>query len=299
MLAKRIIPCLDVKDGRVVKGIHFRNLRDAGDPVQNAAFYSKEGADELVFLDITATIENRKTVVNMVRKTAARVFIPFAVGGGIRNIRDIEILLRSGADKISINTAAAKDPMLIKRASRKFGSQCIIVAIDAKRIGKVKGQRSPCRFLRNLDAGIYEKVKVKEFKTLSAFPNGSLWDSFQLSAKSRWEVYVNGGNTPTGIDAVKWAKKAEELGAGEILLTSMDRDGTLDGYDIPLTRAVSEAVNIPVIASGGVGNLKHLYDGIAKGKADAVLAASIFHYRKYSIRQAKQYLRKRGIAVRI
>ena len=278
MLAKRIIPCLDVKNGRVVKGIHFRNLRDAGDPVQNAAFYSKEGADELVFLDITATIENRKTVVNMVRKTAAKVFIPFAVGGGIRNIKDIGILLRSGADKISVNTAAVKDPLLIKRASRKFGSQCIVVAIDAKRIGKLKAQSS--------------KVKGQNFKTLT--PN-----TLHLTPSSRWEVYVNGGNTPTGIDAVKWAKKAEKLGAGEILLTSMDRDGTLDGYDIPLTRAVSEAVNIPVIASGGVGNLKHLYDGIAKGKADAVLAASIFHYRKYSIRQAKQYLSRRGITVRL
>jgi len=295
MLAKRIIPCLDVKNGRVVKGIHFRNLRDAGDPVQNAAFYSKESADELVFLDITATIENRKTVVNMVRKTAARVFIPFAVGGGIRNIKDIGVLLRSGADKISINTAAIKDPLLIKRASRKFGSQCVVVAIDAKRITKVKSQIAKCKMSPLALNGQAEGISLpaqQKFKTLTR-------NTLHVTRDSRWEVYVNGGNTPTGIDAVKWAKKAEKLGAGEILLTSMDRDGTLDGYDIPLTRAVSEAVNIPVIASGGVGNLKHLYDGIAKGKADAVLAASIFHYRKYSIRQAKQYLRKRGIPVRI
>ena len=259
MLAKRIIPCLDVKDGRVVKGVHFKNLRDAGGPVENAAFYSKEGADELVFLDITATIENRKTVVEMVKATARKVFIPFTVGGGIRGIKDIEILLKSGADKISINTAAVKNPKLIEEASRKFGSQCIVVAIDAK-------QATRCK---------------------------------HLTRSSRWEVYINGGNTPTGIDAVKWAKKVEKLGAGEILLTSMDRDGTKDGYDIELTRAISESVNIPVIASGGAGNLKHLYEALTKGKADAVLAASIFHYRTYTIRQAKEYLKKRGIPVRI
>jgi len=252
MLAKRIIPCLDVKNGRVVKGVHFKNLRDAGDPVENATFYSKEGADELVFLDITATIENRKTVVEMVKSTARKVFIPFTVGGGIRGIKDIEILLKSGADKISINTAAVKNPKLIEEASHKFGSQCIVVAIDAKRI-----------------------------------------------TRCQWEVYINAGNTQTGIDAVKWAKKVEKLGAGEILLTSMDRDGTKDGYDIELTRAISEAVNIPVIASGGAGNLKHLYEALTKGKADAVLAASIFHYRTYTIRQTKEYLKKRGIPVRI
>lgn len=262
MLAKRIIPCLDVKNGRVVKGIHFKNLRDAGDPVQNAAFYSKEGADELVFLDITASIENRKTVVNMVKATAGKIFIPFTVGGGIRNIKDIEILLRSGADKVSINTAAVKNPGLVARASKKFGSQCIVVAIDAKRIDRDKVQGTRCEG-RN------------------------------------WKVYINGGHTSTGIDAVKWAKRAEKLGAGEILLTSMDRDGTKAGFDLELTSAISKAVKIPVIASGGVGNLKHLYDGIAKGRADAVLAASIFHYRTHSIFQAKKYLKKRGIAVRI
>ncbi len=276
MLAKRIIPCLDVKDGRVVKGVHFKNLRDAGDPVQNAAFYSKEGADELVFLDITATIENRKTVVEMVKATARKVFIPFTVGGGIRGIKDIEILLKSGADKISINTAAVKNPELIKESSRKFGSQCIVSAIDAKRVVR----RASC------------VVRREKQKNLSTF-------NLQLSTGSKWEVYINGGNTPAGIDAVKWAKKVEKLGAGEILLTSMDRDGTKDGYDIELTRAISEAVKIPVIASGGAGNLKHLYEALTKGKADAALAASIFHYRTYSIRQTKEYLKKRGIAVRI
>jgi len=273
MLAKRIIPCLDVKNGRVVKGVHFKNLRDAGDPVENAAFYSKKGADELVFLDITATIENRKTVVEMVKATARKVFIPFTVGGGIREIKDIEILLKSGADKISINTAAVKNPNLIKEASRKFGSQCIVVAIDAKR--------------STFDARLSPRL-VSHVRNYGG-----------RSTKSKWEVYINGGNIPTGIDAVKWAKKAEKLGAGEILLTSMDKDGTNDGYDIELTRAISKTVKIPVIASGGAGNLKHLYEALTKGKADAVLAASIFHYRTYTIRQAKEYLKKRGIPVRM
>ncbi|HOX09741.1 MAG TPA: imidazole glycerol phosphate synthase subunit HisF [Candidatus Omnitrophota bacterium] len=251
MLAKRIIPCLDVKDGRVVKGVNFVNFRDAGDPVVNASFYEKEGADELVFLDITASFEDRDTMISVVRRTAEQVFMPLTVGGGIRNISDIRNLLNAGADKVSINTAAVKDPVLIRESSDRFGSQCIVAAIDAKRVGK------------------------------------------------KWEVFIHGGRTPTGIDAVKWAKESQKRGAGEILLTSMDRDGTKAGYDIELTRAVSENVGIPVIASGGAGLPAHLYDGFVKGKADAVLAASIFHFREYSIRQVKEYLKRKGVAVRI
>lgn len=251
MLAKRIIPCLDVKDGRVVKGVKFVNLRDAGDPVRNASFYEKEGADELVFLDITASFEDRNIMLDVVRRTAEQVFMPLTVGGGIRNLNDIRNLLKSGADKVSINTAAVKNPQLITEASSRFGNQCIVVAIDAERKGK------------------------------------------------SWEVYINGGRTPTGKDAIKWAKEAERKGAGEILLTSMDCDGTKKGYDLELTRTISEAVGIPVIASGGAGKLPHLYDALTKGKADAALAASIFHYREFSIKEAKRYLDKRGVAVRI
>jgi len=251
MLAKRIIPCLDVKGGRVVKGVRFVNLRDAGDPVRNASFYDKEGADELVFLDITASFEDRDIMLDVVRRTAEQVFMPLTVGGGIRNIDDIRNLLKAGADKVSINTAAVKNPQLISDASNRFGSQCIVVAIDAKRKGK------------------------------------------------GWEVYINGGRTPTGKDAVKWAKEAERKGAGEILLTSMDCDGTKNGYDLKLTKAISQEVGIPVIASGGAGKLKHLYDALTKGKADAVLAASIFHYREFSIKEAKAYLNKKGVPVRL
>ncbi|HCF70240.1 MAG TPA: imidazole glycerol phosphate synthase subunit HisF [Syntrophomonas sp.] len=252
MLARRIIPCLDVHNGRVVKGINFVNLRDAGDPVELAAYYDKEGADELVFLDISASSEGRNTMIEVVRNTAREVFIPFAVGGGIRNLDDIRNILKAGADKISINSAAIKDPGLVEEGARRFGSQCIVVAIDAR--SKAPGQ---------------------------------------------WEVFINGGRTPTGMDALEWARKVESLGAGEILLTSMDKDGTKDGYDIPLTRAISEMVNIPVIASGGAGNLEHLYDAVAQGKADAVLCASIFHYREYTVLQAKQYLADKGVAVRL
>jgi cyclase len=252
MLARRIIPCLDVHNGRVVKGINFVNLRDAGDPVELAAYYDKEGADELVFLDISASSEGRNTMIEVVRNTAREVFIPFAVGGGIRNLDDIRNILKAGADKISINSAAIKDPGLVEEGARRFGSQCIVVAIDAR--SKAPGQ---------------------------------------------WEVFINGGRTPTGIDALEWARKVEKLGAGEILLTSMDKDGTKDGYDIPLTRAISEMVNIPVIASGGAGNLGHLYDAVTEGKADAVLCASIFHYREYTVLQAKQYLADKGVAVRL
>jgi len=252
MLAKRIIPCLDVMEGRVVKGVNFVNLRDAGDPVDNARFYDEEMADELVFLDITASYEKREIMVDVVRRTAEEVFMPLTVGGGIRNLDDIRKMLKAGADKVSLNTAAVNNPQVIKEASRAFGSQCIVVAIDAKRR-----------------------------------PTGG------------WEVYIHGGRTPTGIDAVEWAQRVEELGAGEILLTSMDRDGTKVGYDVELTRTISEATTIPLIASGGVGNLQHLYEGIVEGKADAVLAASIFHYREYSIREAKEYLRERGVPVRL
>jgi len=251
MLAKRIIPCLDVKDGRVVKGVKFLNLRDAGDPVSNASFYEREGADELVFLDITASYEDRDIMLDVVRRTAEKVFMPLTVGGGIRNIADIRDLLKAGADKVSINTSAVNNPQFISESSGRFGNQCIVVAIDAKRDGK------------------------------------------------GWQVYTHGGRTPAGKDAVRWAKEAERRGAGEILLTSMDRDGTKVGYDLELTRAVSGAVRIPVIASGGAGTLEHLYEGLVKGKADAVLAASIFHFKDFSIKEAKRYLKKRGVAVRL
>lgn len=252
MLAKRIIPCLDVKNGRVVKGVNFLGLRDAGDPVECAQAYDKEGADELVFLDITASFEKRKIILGVVEKTAEQVFMPLTVGGGIKTLPDIKDLLRSGADKVSINTSAVKNPEFVKKASLKFGSQCLVVAIDAKK-----------------------------------------------KAKNKWEVYINGGRTPTGLDALTWAKNAEKLGAGEILLTSMDYDGTKRGYDIELTKSISRSVNIPVIASGGAGNLEHFYEVIVKGEADAVLAASIFHYRTYTIKQAKKYLKRKGIAVRL
>lgn len=251
MLTKRIIPCLDVTGGRVVKGISFVQLRDAGDPVELAKFYDGEGADELVFLDITASSDARDILADVVEKVSEKVFIPLTVGGGLRNIEDIRRILESGADKVSLNTAAVNDPSLIHQGAEKFGSQCIVVAIDAKRV-------SP----------------------------------------GKWEVYTHGGRTPTGKDAVKWAAQAEQLGAGEILLTSMDCDGRQTGYDLPLTRAVAETVNIPVIASGGAGYLLHLYDALAEGKADAVLAASIFHYGTYSIQQTKVYLEERGLPVR-
>lgn len=252
MITKRIIPCLDVDKGRVVKGINFVDIKDAGDPVELAAFYDKEGADEIVFLDITASHERRKTVVDLASKTAEKVFIPYTIGGGISRIEHIREILRKGADKISINTAAVKDPSFINRASKIFGSQCIVVAIDAK-------------------------YKNKDF----------------------WEVYLNGGRTPTGINAVDWAKRVEELGAGEILLTSMDKDGTKDGYDIDLTGAITSVVNIPVIASGGAGKLEHLRDVIKYAGADAVLVASIFHYRQYTIREAKEYLKSERINIRM
>ena len=278
MLAKRIIPCLDVKDGRVVKGTKFLELRDAGDPVEVARVYDKEGADELCFLDITASHENRGTILDVVRRTAEEVFMPLTVGGGIRNLDDIRNLLNAGADKVSINTAAVNDPEFVKRAAERFGSQCIVVAIDAKRQWPVTSGQWP-------DVSPSKEVLTTDHRP----PTTALY----------WEVFTHGGRKPTGLDAIEWAKKMEEFGAGEILLTSMDRDGTKDGYDIELTKSVSEAVGIPVIASGGVGNPEHISRGFTVGKADAALAASIFHYKEYSIRQVKDYLRERGVAIRI
>ncbi len=254
MLAKRIIPCLDVTGGRVVKGTSFSDLRDAGDPVEMAAFYYQEGADELVFLDIGATPEGRKTMIHVIEKVAEQVFIPLTVGGGLRSTQDMRLMLESGADKTAINTAAVLNPSLISEGAKRFGSQCIVIAIDAKRV------------------------------------NGT--------STSMWEVCTHGGRKPTGIDAIEWAKEAVALGAGEVLLTSWDADGHRTGYDLELTKAISEAVNVPLIASGGAGRLEHLYQAFLFGKADAVLAASIFHYRSYSIRQAKEYLAEKGIPVR-
>ncbi len=258
MLAKRIIPCLDVKDGRVVKGVNFINLQDAGDPVENAKFYDTELADELVFLDITASHERRNILLDVVQRTASEVFMPLTVGGGIRTLDDIRNLLNAGADKVSINTAAVKDRSFVRQAAEKFGSQCIVVAIDAKQRARGHGEEDIA-----------------------------------------WEVFIHGGRTSTGIDAVEWARLMEELGAGEILLTSMDRDGTRDGYDIALTRAISRAVTIPVIASGGAGTVEHLFEALADGEADAVLAASIFHYRQYSVKEVKEYLQAKGVTVRM
>lgn len=251
MLTKRIIPCLDVKGGRVVKGVKFINLKDAGDPAEIAAIYDKEGADEIAFLDIVASHEGRETMIDVVKRTAEKVFIPLTVGGGIGRLETIEKLLKAGADKVSVNTFAVKDPNFVKEAAERFGSQCIVVAIDAKRMGK------------------------------------------------SWEVYTHGGRKASGKDAIEWAKQAANLGAGEILLTSMDCDGTKDGYDIPLTRAVSDAVSVPVIASGGAGKLEHLYEALTKGGADAALAASIFHFREYTIKQAKEFLKSKGVEVRL
>ena len=273
MLTKRIIPCLDVKDGRVVKGTNFIHLRDAGDPVENAREYDRQGADELTFLDITASSERRKIILDVVRRTAEEVFMPLTVGGGVRSLEDIRELLQAGADKVSINTAAVNNPELVREASEKFGSQCIVVAIDAK--------RKPASPERWSEA---ERVLRGEGGPLAS-------DLF-------WEVFIHGGRTPTGLDALSWARKMEGYGAGEILLTSMDRDGTQIGYDLPLTRIFSDSLNIPIIASGGAGTLEHLQEALIFGKADAVLAASIFHYRQHTVEQAKEFLREKGIPVR-
>jgi len=255
-LAKRIIPCLDVKDGRVVKGVRFESIRDAGDPVELAAFYDREGADELVFYDITASAEGRKTMIEVARRTAEEAFIPFTVGGGVSDVESMRALLKAGADKISVNSAAVRNPDLIRAGAEHFGSQCIVLSIDARKQRKA---------------------------------DGTVW----------WEVVVNGGRTPTGIDAVEWAVRGASLGAGELVLNSIDADGTRDGYDNDLNRTVSERVDIPVIASGGVGNLQHLLEGIVDGKADAVLAASIFHFGHHTIAEAKAYLHAHGVQVRI
>jgi cyclase len=256
MLTKRIIPCLDIKDGRVVKGVKFLGLKDAGDPVEVAKVYDRQLADELVFLDITASFEKRKTLLELVERIASSIFMPFTVGGGVSDVGDIRNILNAGAEKVSVNTQAVKFPELISDASRRFGSQCIVLAIDAKK-------------------------------------------TQPLHARAGWEVYINGGRTPTGLDALDWAKKGASLGAGEILLTSMDYDGTKDGYDLELTKAVASCVNIPVIASGGAGELEDFYDCFAKSGADAALAASLFHYEVYSVKEVKDYLKERGIQVRI
>ena len=255
-LAKRIIPCLDVADGRVVKGVKFVDIRDAGDPVEVARRYDREGADEITFLDITATHDNRDTMVHVVEQVASEVFIPLTVGGGIRTLDDIRRMLNAGADKVGINSAAVFNPEFVREAAQRFGSQCIVVAIDAKKVS-------------------------------------------QPHEVDRWEIFTHGGRNATGIEAIGWAKKMVEYGAGEILLTSMDRDGTREGFDLPLTRTISEAVSVPVIASGGVGNLEHLAEGVIKGKADAVLAASIFHFAEYTIQQAKEHMAARGIEMRL
>ena len=279
MLAKRIIPCLDVKDGRVVKGVSFINLRDAGDPVENAKFYDEQGADELVFLDITASHEKRQIILDVVMKTAEDVFMPLTVGGGIKTLEDIRDLLNAGCDKVSINTTAVKDPYFISRAAEKFGSQCIVIAIDAKRVRDDMSDAD--------GEGCFDNPSLRD--VCLKLPNDEL----------TWAISTHGGRKMKLINAVKWSKKMEGLGAGEIMLTSMDKDGTKDGYDIELTRAISEAVSIPVIASGGVGTLEHIYEGLSEGKADAALAASIFHYREYTIREAKEYLQSRGVMVRL
>jgi len=288
MLARRIIPCLDVKDGRVVKGVSFVNLRDAGDPVEVAKAYDEQGADELTFLDITASHEKRGIILDVVKRTSEQVFMPLTVGGGIKVLDDIRELLNAGCDKVSINTSAVYDPNFIRAAANRFGSQCIVVAIDAKRTIPVTDSE------RAKQVGeVEEKLPWchdPEFRSL--FLQGTNEDGIH------WEVFTHGGRKPTYIDAVAWAAKMEALGAGEILLTSMDQDGQKTGYDLELTKAVSDAVGVPVIASGGVGNLEHIYDGLTKGRADAALAASIFHYKEYTIDECKQYLKEHGVPVR-
>lgn len=295
MLAKRIIPCLDVKNGRVVKGVSFVNLRDAGDPVENAKFYDEQGADELIFLDITASHEKRNIILNVVMKTAEDVFMPLTVGGGIKSLEDIRDLLKAGCDKVSINTSAVKDPYFVKRAAERFGSQCIVIAIDAKRVDHNFSEATGESWFNDPSL---KNVRLKlPIKNLSSTSQKK--EEVNYKKNLTWAISTHGGRKMKLINAVEWAKKMEEFGAGEIMLTSMDKDGTKDGYDIELTRTISEAVSIPVIASGGAGNLQHLYDALAEGKADAVLAASIFHYREYTINEAKEFLKSKGVPVRL
>ncbi len=306
MLAKRIIPCLDVKDGRVVKGVSFVNLRDAGDPVENAKFYDKQGADELIFLDITASHEKRNIIIDVVMRTAEEVFMPLTVGGGIRTLDDIRDLLKAGCDKVSINTSAVSNPYFIKEAAERFGSQCIVVAIDAKLVyGRLPDATGEKWFdnpeLQDVILKLPEKIQPAASLVIPPHPplkKGGRGD-FPSGEGLTWAISTHGGRRMKLIDAIRWAKKMEELGAGEIMLTSMDKDGTKDGYDIELTRNISESVSIPVIASGGAGTLEHLYEALSDGRADAVLAASIFHYREYTIREAKEYLRSKGVPVRL
>ncbi len=276
-LAKRVIPCLDVTRGRVVKGVNFIGLRDAGDPVEIARRYDDQGADELTFLDITASSDERDMILHIIEAVAAQVFIPLTVGGGVRKVDDVRRLLNAGADKVSINTSAVQNPQLVADASSRYGAQCIVVAIDAKRV-------DPRAEAKRIDP----ETDARRAELLAG-----------ARTEPRWEVYTHGGRNPTGLDAVQWARRMQTLGAGEILLTSMDRDGTKSGFDLALTRAVAEAVDVPVIASGGVGNLEHLAAGILEGRADAVLAASIFHYGEYTVRQAKELMRSMGIEMRL
>jgi cyclase len=283
MLCKRLIPCLDVKDGRVVKGVRFVELRDAGDPVAAALAYDAQGADELVFLDITASHEGRATMLDVVRRTAEGIYMPLTVGGGVRSLEDIRTLLRAGADKVSVNTAALERPGLVSEAARAFGSQCIVAAIDAKAVaGRGAAEGEPAVAGRGAAEGE---------------PSGYKGEASR--GKVSWQVYTHGGRRPTGRDAVEWAREVEKLGAGEILLTSMDRDGTGDGYDLALTRAVADAVSVPVIASGGVGRLEHLREGLVEGHADAALVASLFHFGQHTVPEAKRYLDERGVPVRL
>lgn len=277
MLAKRIIPCLDVKAGRVVKGVNFVNLTDAGDPVETARFYEQEGADEIVFLDITASVDQRDTMLGVVRRTAETIFLPLTVGGGIRTVDDVRRILLNGADKVSLNTAAVRTPELIAKGAKEFGVQCMVVAIDAKRI----------------------TPEEKEARGEKASPPAGDELMREVGEPRNYEVYVNGGRTPVGLDAVGWAEYAVSLGAGEILLTSIDRDGTNSGYDIDLLRKITKEVNVPVIASGGAGTLDHFYEAIQEGHADAVLAASVFHFGKFKIKEVKNYLSQKDIPVRL